>query len=282
LDIVIARYGELAADVAETLDLLLAVESVRAVHARVVIYNKNTDTLEFERELLGNLTTSDANVSCHALENIGREADTYFRHILSSWDNLATHTLFAQAEMDNVATMPKWIDTFFVPETGFLQLAYEGRTCADCGHCGSYTDDPEVMAAIYSLTNPNKQCRDLVWTFRGQFIASGARIRANGKDVYENLLRDLTDPESEMHAPKFTESIWHSAEHQQDSLNNPVFGFTLERLWGVIMQCSEPRVGHQSPSQDAVSVRPQWLAGGFRYDDAQCLDRPMQKISTLG
>jgi hypothetical protein len=270
LDIVISRYAESAVDVAQTLDQLLAVDSVRAVHARVIVYNKNTDTLEFERDLIASLT-SNVSVSCHALENIGREADTYIRHILAEWDTLATHTLFAQAEMDGFPTVLEWINTFFIPETGFLQLAYEGRMCADCAHCGSWTDDPNVIFAMYHLANPNRQCRDLVWTYRGQFIASGARIRANGKDVYEHLLRNLTDPENEMHAPKYAQGIWHSA--QNDSLNDPVFGFTVERFWGVMMQCSEPRVGHQSPSQLAVSIRPQWLAGGFSHDDAQCLDR---------
>jgi hypothetical protein len=271
LDIVISRYAETAADVARTLDLLLSVESVRASKARVIIYNKNTDTVEFERDLLASLV-SGVNVSCHHLENIGREGDTYLRHILNGWDELATHTLFAQAEMDGFPTVLDWINTFFVPETGFLQLAYEGRMCADCGHCGFWTDDPEVIYALYRLGNPNRQCRDLVWTYRGQFIVSGARIRANGKGVYEHILRNLTDPENEMHAPKYAQGIWHSA--QKDSLNDPVFGFTVERFWGILMQCSEPRVGHQSPSQLAASIRPKWLAGGFSHADTQCLDQP--------
>jgi hypothetical protein len=269
-EIVISRYAEPGAEVAQVLNSLLAAESVRAVHARVTIYNKNTDTLEFERDLLANLI-SEVNVSCYALENIGREADTYLRHILTNWDNLANHTLFAQAELDgSLSTIVEWIDTFFIPRTGFLQLSYEGRMCADCEHCGSWTDDPAVIFDLYSLANPEKQCRNLVWTYRGQFIVSSGRVRANGKDMYEHLLRKLIDPESQMHSPEYTESTWHS--FQKDSLNEPVFGFTVERFWGVLMQCSELRVGHQSPSQLAVSVRPKWLAGGFSHEDAQCLD----------
>lgn len=269
-DIVIARYAEPAVEVAQTLDLLLAAEGVRAMHARVTIYNKNNDTSEFERDLLANLA-SEVDVSCHALDNIGREADTYLHHIVAGWDNLADHTLFAQAELESLPTAVKWIEDFFVPETGFLQLSYEGRMCAKCEHCGSWTDDPAVISGLYGLANPGKQCRNLVWTFRGQFIVSGARIRANGKSMYEHLLRKLRNPESEMHSLQYTESIWHSG--QEDSLNDPVFGFTLERFWGILMQCSEPRVGHRSPSQFAVSVRPKWLAGGFSYEDSQCLDR---------
>jgi hypothetical protein len=272
LEIVIARYAEPAAEVARVLESLLAAKSVRAVHARVTIYNKNTDTMEFERDLRASLA-SKVNVSCHALENVGREADTYLRHILSNWDNLANHTLFAQAEVEGLSSTVGWIDTFFNPRTGFLQLSYEGHMCADCSHCGEWTDDPAVLSELFSLANPNRQCRNLVWTFRGQFIVSGARIRANGKDVYETVLRNLTDPDNKMHAPEYTQGIWHSA--QKDSLNDPVFGFTVERFWGILMQCSEPRVGHQSPSQFAVSMRPKWLAGGFHHEDAQCLDPPM-------
>jgi hypothetical protein len=269
LDIVISRYAEPVATVAETIKLFLALEPIRPLNSRVVIYNKNNDTLEFERDL-GELL-SHVNITYHTLTNVGREADAYFRHMVTNWDNLAQHTLFAQAELDEPRKLRKWINTFFIPETGFLQLSYEGRMCANCAHCGAWTDDPNVIQSLYSLTNPNKQCHDLVWVFRGQFIVSGQRIRANGKHVYEQLIQNLTDPNNAMHAPAYVGGYWHSA--QKNSLNDPVFGFTIERFWGILMQCSELRVGQQSPSPLALSMRPQWLAGGFSHDVAQCLDR---------
>ncbi|SMY27766.1 unnamed protein product [Zymoseptoria tritici ST99CH_1A5] len=270
-DLVIARYAEPAEDVARRLDLLLAADSVRSLRSRVLIYNKNDDTSAFEQALRAEML-SRVNVSFHTLENIGREGDTYLHHILTNWDHLATHTLFAQAEPDGLSSVVRWIDNFFIPETGFLQLSYEGRMCTRCEHCGDWTDDPDVVFDLYGLANPGKQCRNLVWTFRGQFIVSGARIRANGKSMYQHLLKMLSDPGSDTHASQYTNSVWHSA--QKDTLNDPVFGFTLERFWGILMQCSEPRVGYWSPSQFAVTIRPKWLAGSFPHDHTQCLDRP--------
>jgi hypothetical protein len=276
LDIVISRYAEPAAEVARTLDTLLAAESIRTLPTRrVLIYNKNTDTADFERDLLTHLT-SNVNVSCHALENVGREADAYLRHTLQNWDNLAHHTLFAQAELDGFSEVIPWIEKFFVPETGFLHLSYEGRMCANCAHCGSWTDDPNVISTLFSLSNPTRQCRNLVWTFRGQFIVSGPRLRANGKGIYEQLIQNLTDPGNAMHAPEYVGGVWHSAQH--DSVNDPVFGFTVERFWGILMQCSEPRVGFQSPSALAIMRRPKWLPGGYGVDLAQCLDRPREEL----
>jgi hypothetical protein len=222
--------------------------------------------LEFERDL-GELL-SYVKITYQTLNNVGREADAYFRHMVTNWDNLAQHTLFAQAELDEPRKLRKWINTFFVPETGFLQLSYEGRMCANCR---AWTDDPNVFESLHSLTNPSRQCHDLVWMFRGQFIVSVQRIRASGKHVYEELILNFTDPNNAMHVPAYVGCYWHST--QKNSLNDPVFGYTIERFWGILMQCSELRVGQQSPSPLALSVQPQWLAGGISHDVAQCLDR---------
>ncbi|EME39169.1 hypothetical protein DOTSEDRAFT_97313, partial [Dothistroma septosporum NZE10] len=72
-------------------------------------------------------------------------------------------------------------------------------------------------------------------TYRGQFEVSGARICGNDKTLYEGLLRRLRKSESDIHSEPYSNNVW--LRHQTDSLRSPAFGFTLERMWDVLMQC---------------------------------------------
>ncbi|WPG99117.1 Hypothetical protein R9X50_00192800 [Acrodontium crateriforme] len=273
-DIVVARYDEPSTDIAQNLNLLLQAPRFQTLQSRIHFYNKNLDTTTFADDI-EDLMNGLANISVTPSENIGRESEAYLHHIVSTWDDLAAHTLFMQAEPHDFKLARNQMEQYLLPETGFMPLAYEGAFCRDCNHCHdhSWSENPAVLSALYSNANSGAPCKDLVLTYRGQFVASAARIRGNEKAMYEGLLEQLRNPNSSMHSASYTPSEWNS--DQVDSMNAPTFGFTLERLWGVLMQCSDLRLAYWTPSMLGAYVRPSWLNGAFPAEDLQCLDRPI-------
>lgn len=193
-------------------------------------------------------------------------------HIVSRWDGLADHTLFMQEEPHDFALLKQRILDYFVPQTGFMSLSYEGKLWKQCD--SAYTKSwPSVEAAIsrtLDMIYPDGKCGDLVFTFRGQFLVSGVKTRGNEKALYVGLLHQLLDPGSWMHAPAFSRSPWTGGK--PDSLADPIFGYTLERLWGVIMRCSNDKLAYGSPSLLSSSIRSVWFSQKFPYENVQCLD----------
>ena len=63
---------------------------------------------------------------------------------------------------------------------------------------------------------------------------------------------------------------WVDAE--LNPLVDPVFGYTLERLRGIIMRCSDRHIAHRSPSLLGSYVRSVWFGQKVAIEDGQCLD----------
>lgn len=104
----------------------------------------------------------------------------------------------------------------------------------------------EVLEPVFQAANNGSELIDMVTTFRGQFIASAPRIRANSKSMYEDLERRFTDAEEE----------------------NPLWGYDLERLWGAVMQCpGGRRIGDRCPSMLSGM-----LGTVGEVEDCQCVD----------
>lgn len=272
-DLVISRYDEAASQIARDVHSILETPNLENKTSRIFIYNKNSDTTDFQKDFTANLTDGTP-IHIIGRENIGREGETYLNHILTHWDSLATHTLFMQAQMESLPLVKTRIGEFLIPETGFLSLSYEGEICRDCTACHDtlWLENPTVLETLFAQTNPGRPCRDLVMTYKGQFLVSAARIRGNERGVYEGLVRRFTDAGSWFHSEEYVGSFWHAG--QGDSLEVPLFGYTLERMWGVVMQCSELRIGFFGPSLFGARVKPGWLVWGFPMDVVQCLDRP--------
>lgn len=279
IDIVIARYDEAASSVADNINALLVTPKIQAKDVRFIIYNKGTQQEDFQHDVAA-MISDQSEVQFQTLDNVGREGDTYLHHIVNNWNNFSTHTLFMQAEPHDLDLATNYHQTLFIPETGFLSLSYESDVCETCDQClkPGWAEDPALLSKLYETSNAGKKCQNLVLTYRGQFIVSAARVRGNERAVYEDLLQQLRISESYFHSEEYTESRRH--RDQEDSVDHAVFGFTLERMWGVLMQCSDPRVGYWAPSPLAVWVRPGWVAGGFLVEDAQCLDRTTGTTTT--
>jgi hypothetical protein len=108
----------------------------------------------------------------------------------------------------------------------------------------------------------NQSCdsnTSILLSYNGQFVASAKRLRGISKSIYEELLLAIPTSEGWGHNRNII--------GYEQSLDNPFFGFTMERIWGLVMQCA---------TDDRVAVRcPSLLSGkslGGDVRDCQCLD----------
>ncbi|KAK4496908.1 hypothetical protein PRZ48_011357 [Zasmidium cellare] len=256
-DIVVSIYKEDPAAVNNTIAQVLSLASVSSNH-RVLLYTKDEDA---------NITALEAHfptAEIIQLPNVGREGHTYLYHILNRWDNLARHTLFTQAVLDNFGEALHRIENYYVPETGMLGLSFASEVC-DCHRCADpyWHDYSGVLAKTYEMAN-NRTCGWFMLSYKGQFISSAARIRGAGKEVYEYLHDGLSDPNSWAHQSEYIGAI----SEQADSMNAPALGFSLKRMWSGIMQCADLGVAARCPT----------MLSGFRRiggkgEDCQCFDR---------
>lgn len=277
LDIVVARYDESASDLATHITELFSLPQIRDLSPSITIYNKNPETnttafLISLQSLLPN-SSSATNITLHTLPNIGRETDTYLEHITSHYHNLANHTLFMQADIHfgPRAYLRQIRDYFHPSKTGFLSLAPPSSYCASCDQCfdRDWTEYPSILNALFRDFNHGRTCKNVVLTYRGQFIASAARIRGNEVGTYQRWLRELRRPQSFLHSPPYTESVW---SRKEDSMSAPRVGFTLERSWGMMMQCNEKRIADRCPTMLSSVVCPTGVCGKAVLEDCQCLD----------
>ena len=252
-DIVVSYHDESLPDLTTTLTSFLLLPNVAPLAKRVIIYAKGTDSPS--SELHQNLTLGlppSTSVVVTELPNIGREGETYLHHILDNYANstgLADHTLFLQAEMHDPWYMRPRITQYFVPQTGFLSLWHTETICSSCTDCrdhSTWNPDPSVLESVFREANNGTECADMVPTYRGQFIASAPRIRANERAMYEGLRRRFTETGEE----------------------NPLWGYDLERLWGTVLQCPGGRkMGDRCPSMLSGM-----LGTVGAVEDCQCVD----------
>jgi len=252
LDLVITYHDESLDQLARNLNALLHLPNVATLDSRLILYAKASKTPLDELSRTLNASIVDiSSISVHELPNKGREGETFLHHMLDYRDDLADHTFFAQADMHNPWYLQRRIEQYFVQSTGFLSLWHMESMCTDCDDCrdhSTWSPDAAALKQVFADANNNETCSDFVPTFRGQFIASAERIRNNKKDFYEGLRSRLMDPKEE----------------------NPAFGYDLERLWGVVLQCpGGRRIADRCPS----------MASGLlgtvgELEDCQCLDTP--------
>lgn len=250
LDLVITYHDESLDHLANNLNAILHLPNVAPLDLRLVLYAKASETpLDELSRALNESIPGVSSITVRELYNKGREGETFLHHMLDHRDDLADHTFFAQADMHNPWYLQARIEQYFVHQTGFLSLWHMESLCTDCDDCrdhSTWSPDAPAMKQIFADANNNETCKDVVPTFRGQFIASAERIRHNSEDFYQSLRSRLMDPEEE----------------------NPAFGYDLERLWGIVMQCpGGRRIADRCPS----------MASGLlgtvgELEDCQCLD----------
>jgi hypothetical protein len=256
IDIVMSMYREPPSHITDTFSLLSSIPSIGSRSPRLILYTKDPSA---NLTLLQQQTNATKVIQ---LPNVGREGHTYLHHMISSWDDLAAQTFFLQASIHNPREFKARVQDYYTPQTGMLSLGFSGQSC-ECNSCGDrfgWQDRSGIVEETWKeVFNQTCGAQRVLFSYKGQFIASAARVRANEKAMYETLRDALQEPDSWAHGDEYLQG-------RPDSLNAPYFGYTLERLWSMIMQCSDERIAALCPT----------LLSGQRRDcseaDCQCLD----------
>ena len=253
-DIVISMYHEDQESVGRLASAIKDLPAISQGLPRVIIYTKDESA---NATLIQDTTGADV---VERLENRGREGATYLHHIISRWNALAEHTLFIQADVRDSPQFISRIRDYFRPATGMLSLGFPGESC-DCQACedrygwrDSWNLVPRIYEDVYNAT-----CTRALLLYKGQFIVSARRIRGIEPRVYQSLHDALTNPDSWAHTGR-------PDADTKDSLNAPFVGYTIERLWGILMQCSDMELKWLCPSHMSGKRR------GGSAKDCQCFD----------
>jgi hypothetical protein len=256
IDIVMSIYREPPSHVTNTFSLLNSLPSIGSKTPRLILYTKDPTA---NLTLLQQQTNATKVIQ---LPNVGREGHTYLHHMISSWDDLAAQTFFLQASIHNPREFKARVRDYYTSQTGMLSLGFSGQSCEcnDCGDRFGWQDHSGIVEETWSeVFNQTCGTQRVLLSYKGQFVASAARVRANEKAMYERLRDALQKPESWAHKQEYSQG-------RPDSLNAPYFGYTLERLWSVIMQCSDERIAALCPTLLSGQRR------GGSEADCQCLD----------
>lgn len=258
-DIVVSMYHESPSAVKAMLTSIKTTKPFGNIQPRVILYTKDPHANLYVLK-----TETGADV-VRQLANLGREGGTYLHHIVKHWDDLAQQTMFIQAEIHDPEELLSRIESYLVPKTGMLSLGYTTIQCK-CGACEdvfSWDDKCSLVPNLYRKIY-NESCdanTPILLTYKGQFIASAGRIRGIGKSIYEDLLEAITSKEGWIHC------LGEGYSEHKDSPDSPVLGFTVERIWGLLMQCGlNDRIVARCPS--LLSGR--WIETAV--GDCQCLD----------
>lgn len=268
LDFVVSRYNEPATQLAHQMNALHALPNINSLSSRLIVYSTGSDSIITYERQLQSLVHASVNVSVITRDNVGREAATYLTHMLSPPFLLASHTFFLQAEMHSPFLALPRVRDYFVPNTGFLSLSSTHQTSNTCSpqpwDHSTWSESPSILSPIFSALDIT-QCVDYAFTYRGQFIVSAQRILATPPAVYHLLLQNLIDGNATTHAEEYKGRPWWPSK--QDSLNAPLFGFTMERLWGLVFGC-------QGTMRECPSLMAGAIGGrrGGSVRSCQCLD----------
>lgn len=278
LSIVVAHYNEPIPALLETLNHILALNAVTDIPTSLHLYTKHPTTstkdLASSLDAITPLLVSAPTVQ--RLPNLGREGGTYLHHMLNN--SLSTHTMFLQAEVHNERAMLKRLEDYFIEETGFLSIGFSGKGC-DLGSCmdsWGWRDRFGHLSWLYTkmfATPPPVEGR-MVLSYKGQFIVSRARVEevlgekkeGGGKaGVLKELQEMLEGEESPFSRPD--PGAWARGREatKNDDRSSPSFGYTLERMWGMVFSCADGRFLESCP--DLWSRR-----YGGEIDGCQCLD----------
>jgi hypothetical protein len=254
VEVVLSMYKEPADEVSKVISNLRSMPSLS--DAYFTIYVKDS---EADNEDLKQRTGADRVAT---LPNIGREGETYLNHILNRWNSLARQTIFLQADIHNPREFYTHVNNYYSrSQTGFLNLGWSGTVC-DCENCGDklfWQDHTHLLPQTHNRIYSSDACNNILLSYKGQFIVSAARIRGIDKDIYHGLWQAFVDEKSWAHQAEYLQG-------RPDSMSAPDFGYTMERMWNLLFQCSNMDVAWKCPS--LVSG---WRIGGD-IGDCQCFD----------
>ncbi|KAM3089535.1 hypothetical protein ACMFMG_001121 [Clarireedia jacksonii] len=256
--IVVSMYDEDPTSVGMMLSSIKVTAFLNTVETRVVLYIKNPTS---DLSELQDATGADI---VGRLENLGREGGTCLHHIIKNWDHLANQTMFTQAHAHNLRELIPRIDNFLVPNTGMLSLGFTGVLC-NCQNCADrwgWEDKWALLPILHKELHRNNTCSEpVLLSYNGQLMASARRIRGVRLGIYQESHRAITSTTGWSHDPAIIGD-------ELDKPDAPYFGYTVERIWNLLMQCSNVRIAALCPS---LLGKVKWRRLG-RIEDCQCLD----------
>jgi hypothetical protein len=255
IEVVVSMYKEPIDQVAHLVSMLRNMTNIGG-DAKVHIYIKDVDAD------VGEVQQGTGADEVTPLPNIGREGETYLKHVLDSWDRLAQQTIFLQADIHNPREVYSRISDYFVPgRTGMLSLGWSGQVC-NCESCGdrfNFWDTTHLFPEISNRINNATKCNTVLLSYKGQFIASAKRIRGVDKSIYQDLHDAFVNRDSWAHQQEYLRG-------RSDSMSAPIFGYTVERMWNLLFQCNSIEIAWKCPTL---------LSGhriGGHVGDCQCFD----------
>ncbi|PVH97692.1 hypothetical protein DM02DRAFT_673924 [Periconia macrospinosa] len=235
-EMVISMYKERVDEVARLISTIKAMPALREASVHIYVKDNGTD-LDWIR-----MGTGANNVTL--IPNIGREGETYLYHILHNWNSLAKHTLFLQADVHNPREFYPRIRDYFDPvRTGMLNLGWSGAVC-NCNSCGDrygFEDTTHLLPDLHSRISNDTACDKVLLSYKGQFVASAKRIRGIDKAIYADIREAFVNPNSWAHQEEYLQG-------RKDSMSAPVFGYTVERIWNLLLQCNDMEVAWKCAS----------------------------------
>ncbi|GAA6062677.1 hypothetical protein JCM10212_002500 [Sporobolomyces blumeae] len=269
VDIVISYYNEDLNAVRDHLDAMRKLPFCADRKDRVVVYNKGERA---EGELRNELRLYDYD-EVVPLENVGREGETYLKHILLHYNgtllddspssslplppslseplkhlrrhSLATHTFFLQPHLAWDWVARKRLD-LVSSDTGFAHLG--PLIPGTCGRDDKVGVDFPLWTQLYNiftggLCPPGGQT--MAWS--GQFVVSKRRILANSYDKYAYV-------DGLMSAPlgHWIHDMW--GPNESGGPSNPAFGHSVERAWPAVFACADAKYAKECPDDVANKV----------------------------
>ncbi|KAF7892447.1 uncharacterized protein EAF01_010527 [Botrytis porri] len=268
--------------------ILSSQPTIIAHRPNVLIYTKDPSE-EIVKKIRAEVGFGDI----YPLPNIGGPSGVFLHHILKSWDNLPTQTLFittSQHTIDDFDLIGRRLFDYYDPAqlppgaensdilTGFLNLG-ELETC-DCYGCydkSGWNDTFRLIPSMWSASRPvgkdetPYRCQKAILTHGNNFIASAARIRGIGKDIWETLDDALSNPSLSRGWAHDRLKLGPEGRNtklfgEKDSLERPHLGYTVERLWGILLGCSNQKIAWRCPN-----LWKGWRRGG-KKEDCACRD----------
>jgi hypothetical protein len=268
-EIVISMYDESPEDVKAMLSAIKATTFLSTINPHITLYTKNpSHSYENAFEELKAQTGAD---QVKALDNLGREGGTYLHHIVSNWDSIAEQTLFIQAHAHNLRELIPRINSYLVPESGFLSLGFAGVSCfcGDCNDRWGWEDKEGMVGKLYERIYevPCEKETPILLTYKGQLVASARRLRGIPRSIYSELLETITGQNSTETGLRGAGEGSRGGVVGNDTPDNPYFGFTVERIWGLLGQCAtDQRIAVKCPSLLSG------MGSGGEAGDCGCLD----------
>ncbi|KAG0646511.1 hypothetical protein D0Z07_7437, partial [Hyphodiscus hymeniophilus] len=279
-DIVIAHSeGDPLSSITSLVTTFATLETILPNYPRVKLYTKDqTLNITDFSSYTGGL---DVTVIAASLNNSGGVTATFLHHILYSWDSMSTQTIFlSTASPKNFVRLKERFERYFVPAlpihservaepvTSFLNLGeYSTCFCSSCSDHLGWSDTFHLIPSMFGAAHQkSKPCKFTLLTHGNNFIASADRIRGLRRDVWQMLYDALTNPSlrdawahDRAKLPDRKDGKWIFG--QDDSVQNPYLGHTIERLWGIMMQSDEREIAWRCPN----TVRG-WRRGGEKSD----------------